>query len=62
MKYSELKRLLRSNGCQVLRQGANHEIWFSPITGRRFQVSRHNTEDARRKTLGNILKQSGIEL
>jgi hypothetical protein len=35
----ELKRILREAGCSFERQGkGDHEIWFSPITGKRFPV------------------------
>ena len=35
----EVKRLLREAGCYPVRQGkGDHEIWFSPITGRKFVV------------------------
>ena len=62
MKYSELKRLLRRDGCSICRQGANHEIWFSPKTERRFPVSRHDSEEVYTGTLKDIVRQSGIEL
>ena len=41
MKYSELKKLLKKNGCRMEREGANHELWYSPITGKTFPVGRH---------------------
>lgn len=35
----ELKRILRNSGCYFERAGkGDHEIWFSPITGKRFPV------------------------
>ncbi|MBR1576595.1 MAG: type II toxin-antitoxin system HicA family toxin [Bacteroidales bacterium] len=45
MKYSELKRLLKDGGCFVIRQGGNHEIWFSPITSHTFPVCRHDSTE-----------------
>ena len=30
MRYSELKRLLRKNGCYKTSEGARHEEWYSP--------------------------------
>lgn len=60
MKYSELKKLLRKHGCYVLRQGGNHEIWYSPASGKMFPVSRHDVEEVYRGTLMQIIKQSGI--
>ncbi|MGE0717550.1 MAG: type II toxin-antitoxin system HicA family toxin [Alphaproteobacteria bacterium] len=53
-----LRELLRAGGCYLVRQGkGSHEIWHSPLTGRRFPVpigipSRH--------TANAILKQAGL--
>lgn len=62
MKYSELKKVLRANNCMLIRQGAKHEIWYSPKTGRHFPVGRHDAEEVYIKTLKDIVKQSGIVL
>jgi len=54
----KLKKLLLEAGCSLERQGkGDHEIWYSPITDRRFVVdgailSRH--------TANAILKQAGL--
>lgn len=61
MKYSELKKLLRANGCTFYRDGTNHEIWYSPVTGKKFPVPRHNSQEVKVKTLNDILKQAGIK-
>lgn len=61
MKYSELEKQLRKAGCTVFRQGANHTIWYSPITGNTFPVGRHSTEDVPKGTLNNIKKAAGLE-
>lgn len=60
MKVSELVRLLETSGCSIYRRGANHDIWFSPITGKTFPVSRHKTEDLKPKTLESIKSKAGI--
>ncbi|WP_132256585.1 type II toxin-antitoxin system HicA family toxin [Methylobacterium segetis] len=40
--YPELVRLLREAGCTFVRQGkGSHEIWQSPIMGRRIAVPRN---------------------
>ena len=40
--YPELVRHLRKAGCEFARQGkGSHEIWFSPITKRRFSASEY---------------------
>jgi len=61
MKYSELKDLLRKNGCYKQSEGAKHENWFSPITNKIFQVGRHNTEDVKKGILSRILKDAGLK-
>ena len=37
----ELKKHLQKAGCRFERQGGDHEIWWSPVTGVRFVVDRH---------------------
>lgn len=61
MTYSELKRHLKKSGCYLLREGGNHEIWYSPITNKQFPVGRHNTEEVRKGTLQNIKEQAGLK-
>ena len=61
MKYSELKKLLIKNGCLKESEGTNHEIWFSPITGKTFPVGRHDSEDVKKGIYNAILKQAGIK-
>lgn len=56
--YPELARLLRDAGCTIVRQGkGSHEIWHSPITGRRFSVPRNTTKV---HTANGILKDAGL--
>jgi predicted RNA binding protein YcfA (HicA-like mRNA interferase family) len=54
-----LRELLRRNGCEFVRQGkGDHEIWYSPKSGRRFPVDRHVKS---RHTANGVLKQAGLE-
>lgn len=54
----EVIRILRSNGCRFERQGkGDHEIWFSPITNRRFVVDQKIKS---RHTANAVLKQAGL--
>jgi len=54
----QVKAILHKNGCRFVRQGrGDHEVWYSPISERRFVVdgkipSRHLANDT--------LKQAGI--
>ena len=61
MKYSELKKMLKKNGCRFEADGKRHEIWYSPITGNYFPVGRHNSQDVAPGTYKAIMKQAGIE-
>jgi len=55
---TELKKILREHGCAFERQAkGDHEIWWSPHSGRRFTLpsflkSRH--------TANAVLKQAGL--
>ena len=61
MTYSELKKFLKKNDCYLEKEGANHEIWFSPMTEKRFTVGRHNKEEVPTGTLKSIKKAAGLE-
>ena len=57
--YPELSRLLRKAGCELVRQGkGSHEIWFSPITQRRFSVPRNTIKV---HTANSVLKDAGLK-
>ncbi|RGC40260.1 type II toxin-antitoxin system HicA family toxin [Faecalibacterium prausnitzii] len=60
MRYSELERLLRKAGCTKSREGANHTMWHSPITGETFPVPRHSSEEVPTGTLQRIKKLAGL--
>jgi len=53
-----LKEILQAHGCRFERAGrGDHEIWYSPITKRRFPVDHKIVS---RHTANAILKQAGI--
>jgi hypothetical protein len=55
----ELKRILNEAGCTYVRLGrGDHEIWYSPITGRNFVVDQNIKS---RHTANGVLKQAGLE-
>jgi mRNA interferase HicA len=53
----ELDALLRRNGCLIVRQGAKHEMWWSPVTRKSFVVPRSLKAEG---TLRAILRDAGI--
>lgn len=61
MKYSELERKLKKNGCYWLEDGPKHPIWYSPITGKEFQTSYHKRQEVKKGTLYSILRDAGIQ-
>jgi Predicted periplasmic or secreted lipoprotein len=62
MKYSELERKLKAQGCSLYRNGKRHPIWISPITGALFEMSYHSSEEVKMGTLKSIIKVSGIKI
>ncbi len=54
----KVRKLLSQNSYAFLRHGkGDHDIWYSPITGRHVTV---DTKIKSRHTANAILKQSGI--
>ncbi|MFV0616995.1 MAG: type II toxin-antitoxin system HicA family toxin [Megasphaera sp.] len=60
MKRSELLKILKKNGCKLIGHGGNHDLYYSPITGKQFPVWRHN-KDIPPGTIKAIFKQAGIQ-
>ena len=61
MKVSELKRLLMKAGCYKSYEGSNHEMWFSPRTGKYFPVARHDAKEIANGTCSRILRDAGLK-
>lgn len=61
MKRSELLKILKAHGCYFASQGKKHEMWYSPITAHEFPVPRHPGKEMSDRTVGRIMKQSGIK-
>ena len=62
MKYSELERLLKRNGCYNTGEQANgHPLWYSPLSGKVFRMSNHGAQEVPRGTLNQILKDAGLK-
>jgi len=62
MKTSEAVKKLSKAGCYFVSHGANHDWWYSPITGKRFQVPRHQSQEVSLTTKKSIENYSGIKL
>ena len=61
MNYGELKRQLKKAGCCKDHDGARHEIWYSPATGKKFPVGRHNQQEVPPGTLKSIKADAGLK-
>jgi predicted RNA binding protein YcfA (HicA-like mRNA interferase family) len=59
MKLSELLKLFSQNNIKLVQHGKRHDIYYSPITGKKFPVPRHAKEIAD-GTLKNIQKDAGL--
>lgn len=61
MKYNELHRLLRKNGCYPTGETqAGHPLWYSPKTGKEFATSHHERQEVATGTLKSIKRMAGI--
>lgn len=56
MRTSEFKKVLSDAGCYFVSHGGCHDKWYSPITGDKFMVPRHDSQEIPRA----IEKQAGI--
>lgn len=61
MRVSEIVKMIKKAGCWKVREGESHEIWYSPITGKKFSVSRHKTEELPPGTENSIKKDAGLK-
>ncbi|MGV4460726.1 type II toxin-antitoxin system HicA family toxin [Ornithobacterium rhinotracheale] len=62
MKYSELEKKLKKNGCYDTGKQINgHPVWFSPITKKKFKMSNHKSQEVKTGTLQSILKSAGVK-
>lgn len=59
MKRKELLKYLRSQGCELLREGGKHSWWYNPAQNKRSAIPRHSEiKDILAK---KICKDLGIE-
>lgn len=61
MKYSELERKLKKEGCYEEGEMNGHPLWYSPKTGKYFKMSSHKSQEVAKGTLQSILKDSGLK-
>lgn len=60
MKQSELVKLMKAAGCTIVKHGARHDMWYSPITGCKTFIPRHPSQEIAKGTEMQIRKALGI--
>jgi len=60
MKTSELTKSAKQHGCYIKRHGAEHDIWFSPKTGKSESIPRHPSKEVATGTAQKIIKNLGL--
>lgn len=61
MKYHELERLVKKAKCYNTGEEQNgHPLWYSPKTGKYFQMSHHGSREVASGTLKAIKMAAGI--
>jgi mRNA interferase HicA len=58
MKRSEFIKHLHKNGCELLREGSNHSIYFNPVNHKQTSLGRH--QELSDLLCKKICKQLGI--
>jgi len=61
MRVSEFRKAIKKIGCRLEREGSNHEIWRSPITGEQFRLSRDRNKDLTPKAESELRKLAGLK-
>jgi predicted RNA binding protein YcfA (HicA-like mRNA interferase family) len=61
MKTSEFLRKASAIGCCFISHGKEHDVWYSPVTGKYFRVSRHQSQELKGGTLNGMSKDAGLK-
>lgn len=59
MKRKEFLKYLRSQGCELLREGGKHSWWFNPELNKRSAIPRHS--EIKDIVAKKICKDLGVE-
>lgn len=60
MTSKDLLKTLKQHGCELVRQGqGSHQIWYSPITKKKFVVP-HPKQQVPIGTLKSIMRAAGV--
>ena len=61
MKISELKRLIKKQGCKFVAHGTEHDMWMNTKTGEKTRIPRHNSQEIGTGLVQRILKDLGLK-
>ena len=61
MKTSEFTKRAKSVGCYIVEHGAEHDKWYSPVTGKYFRVPRHSSKELGSGLADRLMKDAGIK-
>ena len=59
-RQGELKREFKEAGCFKKQEDKRHERWHSPITGKDFEMGRHDNEEVKKGTEMKLRKLAGV--
>ena len=45
MKIKQFVQELKKAGCLLVRHGGEHDVWFSPLTGNKEAIPRHDSQE-----------------
>jgi predicted RNA binding protein YcfA (HicA-like mRNA interferase family) len=62
MKYSELLRILKKDGCYEIRQSGSHIIMKHTTKPNTIPVPFHASKEVKKGTLNQILKMAEIQI
>ena len=61
MKVSELKRLVKKQGCRLDSHGGEHDVWVNKKTGKKSRIPRHDAHEIGKGLAQQILKDLGLK-
>lgn len=61
MKTSELTKMMKKGGCYFLEHRGEHDLWYSPTTGKEIIVPRHPGKEIPTGTANKIKKDAGLK-
>ncbi|EXZ16363.1 type II toxin-antitoxin system HicA family toxin [Bacteroides fragilis] len=44
-----------------MSHGKEHDVWYSPKTGKYFRVGRHGSQEIKGGTLNSMMKDAGLK-